>query len=283
MDMPAALDRWNARLSLAFGRRGSRTAMIRNQHFGPLVVQRALHPEGDAVCQAIVLHPPGGIAGGDHLEIDIDCENDAVAQLTTPGATKWYKANGRAASQRVHIAVADGAIVEWLPLESIVFDGAVASSSLVVDIAATGSAAGWDIAAFGRSAAGERFDRGHYRQSIEVRRDGRLSWAENGAVRGTDPLFASPVGFDGRSVCGVLWVASALPIGDDIIDACRDVASTAPSPALHGVTSLPGNVVVVRCVDDSSERIRSCLSRVWGVLRPCYAGRAAIVPRLWMT
>ena len=278
-------DRWNARLSLSFARRGLRTSLARNEHHGPLVVQKALHPEGDAVCQAVILHPPGGIAGGDHLAIDIDAATNAFAQMTTPGATKWYKANGRIASQDVRIEIDDGAVVEWLPLESIVFDGAVATSTLAVDAHGGAAAAGWDITAFGRTAAGERYRSGCYRQSIELRRDGRLLWAETGAVGGDDPLFESPVGFDGNSVSGLMWAMLPAQVDDMTIERCRDArsAGAAAGSLLHGVTSLPDGIVLARCLAGSTEQARAYLAQVWSSLRPVYASRNAVTPRLWMT
>lgn len=60
---------WHAELHLGFARQSERTVLRENRHRGPLRVQKALYPEGEAICQAIVLHPPSGIAGGDHLAI----------------------------------------------------------------------------------------------------------------------------------------------------------------------------------------------------------------------
>jgi len=115
---------WKARLRLGFERRDGRTVLAAREHDGPLVVQKALYPEGDAVCHAIVVHPPAGIAGGDELELNARSTEGAHALLTTPGAGKWYRSAGPWASQTLRFEVA-GAL-EWLPQESIVFDGALA-------------------------------------------------------------------------------------------------------------------------------------------------------------
>jgi urease accessory protein len=273
---------WDARLALAYARREPRTVLTGNSHTGPLVVQKPLYPEGDAVCHTVILHPPGGIAGGDRLVVEVDAGAGAEVLLTTPGATKWYKANARPASQHTRLRVGRDAVVEWLPLETIVFDGADAQSSLTVDMEDGACAAGWEVVAFGRSAAGERFTSGRFRQSIELRRGGNLLWAEFGEVAGGDGLFASPAGYAGRTVSGLLWVCDDR-IDESALAACREAAGPLPSGLLAGVTCLPGGVLLARCLCDSTEQARQHLLALWQVLRPRYAGRAGVPPRLWAT
>lgn len=273
---------WDAALALAYERRGQRTVLARNLHTGPLVVQKPLYPEGEALCHTVILHPPGGIAGGDRLAVEVEAGPGAEVLLTTPGATKWYKANSRTAAQATHLRVGANAIVEWLPLETIVFDGADAQSSLNVDIAGPGQAAGWEIVAFGRGAAGERFTRGRFRQALEIRRDGVLLWAEYGEVGGGDGLLQSAAGYAGRTVSGTLWVCGG-SVEDAVLAACRDAARELPERARAGVTCLPSGVTLARCLCDSTEQARGYLLRVWTLLRPLYAGRAAAAPRLWAT
>ena len=174
---------WHARLALAFECAQGRTTLARREHQGPLVVQKPLHPEGPEVSQCIVVHPPGGIAGGDAIELDVTVGAGAHAQLTTPGATKWYRAAGRRASQSVTIRVADGAVLEWLPQGTIVFDGADAASTLRVELAPAATYVGWDVVCLGRTASAERFTHGQWRQRIEIVRGDALLWSERGAAR----------------------------------------------------------------------------------------------------
>jgi urease accessory protein len=98
----------------------------------------------------VIVHPPGGIAGGDELELNISAGEHAGVQLTTPGAGKWYRGFGRNARQTVRIGVAAGAMCEWLPQENIVFDGAAAQMSLQVDLADDAVFCGWDFTCLGR-------------------------------------------------------------------------------------------------------------------------------------
>src|ERR1700692_691865 len=124
---------WQADLDLAFGGRGERTVLPRNQHRGPLQVQKALYPEGKGTCHIAVLHPPGGVAAGDRLGVRGSLGDESQSLLTPPGATKWYRSEGAWARQQLHFSVGGGASLEWLPRENIFFDGARVSLQLDVD------------------------------------------------------------------------------------------------------------------------------------------------------
>ena len=99
LEDPVATAGWQAELVLGFQRRGARTVLVTRRHDGPLVVQKPLYPEGEAVCHTIVVHPPGGIAGGDSLQLDVEVGRGGHALLTTPGAAKWYRSAGAWARQ----------------------------------------------------------------------------------------------------------------------------------------------------------------------------------------
>lgn len=269
---------WQAELALAFARRGDATILAHRRHCGPLRVQKALYPEGEAVCQAIVLHPPSGVAGGDRLHIAAEVGAGAHAQLTTPGAGKWYRSAGAEASQQLDFSVAPGAVLEWLPQESIVFSGAVARMDSRVRLAGDARFIGWEILCLGRAAAGERFERGRLHLATRIERDGRPLWLERGALAGNDPLLASPAGWAGASVCGTLLLAA--PPQPEWLAACR---ATAPADgARHGLTALPG-LLIARYLGDNSEAARLWFARLWEILRPAALGRTAVTPRIWNT
>jgi urease accessory protein len=268
---------WHATLALRFHRRDART-LSANRHQGPLRMQKPLYPEGDAICHAVILHPPGGIAGGDALEVTALVEPGAHALVTTPGAAKWYKANGRAASQRVRLRVSG--VLEWLPQEAIVFDQADVGSAIDIDLDAGAAMIGWDIVALGRRAAGERFERGRYAQSIRLRIDDALVWHERTRILGGDALLDSPIGLDGQHVFGCLWAAGAALEALDLSELRAELGAVDVSAPL---TRLAPRLLVARTLASTTAAAREALAAVWRALRPRLFGVPAQLPRLWAT
>lgn len=279
---PPTAGTWHARLALGFERQGERTVLADNRHSGPLRVQKALYPEGGEVCQAIILHPPSGIAGGDALFIDAEVGPGAHAQLTTPGAGKWYRSEGAEASQELSLRVGAGAVLEWLPQETIVFDRARARMATRVSLAADSRFIGWDILCLGRAASGERFAEGTLALLYRIERAGAPLWLERGRLAGSDPMLASPAGWGGATVCATLLCSfPELPEqAPALLAALRAIAPA--DGAGHGITALPG-LFVARYLGDSSEAARLWLAELWTILRPACCGRAAVVPRIWNT
>ena len=267
---------WKARLALEFDCRNGKTVLVRKIHDGPLVVQKPLYPEGGEVCHAIVVHPPGGIAGGDELALSATVGEKGAALLTTPGATKWYRSAGAWARQSVAFDVKG--TLEWLPQETIVFGGALGETGYEVNLAADAGIIGWDIVCLGRTGSGERFSRGTFRSSMQIRREGKLLWLERARIDGGGRLLDSPAGLAGRPVFGTLF-ASFLKFDGNLLNALREEKPTAGDGA---VTLLP-RILLARYLGDSTEAARRYFIALWRILRPELAGREAIEPRIWST
>lgn len=271
---------WPARLSLVFERRGESTRLTQCAHRGPLRLQKALYPEGPELCHAIVLHPPAGVAGGDLLEICVEVGDGAQALLTTPGASKWYRSAGLQAEQSVTLKVGAGGTAEWLPQESIVFDGARATMRMMVELAAGARYLSVETLCLGRRARGETFARGSLHLSSDIRLDGKPLWRERGRIEGGSGLLASPIGLAGFSVCSTVLVAG-IDTPSDTLAACR-AARPIEAGAQYGVTAMP-NLFVGRYLGHSSEAARAWFVELWRVLRPVFIGRDMVVPRIWNT
>jgi urease accessory protein len=270
---------WDAELALCYQRRGQRSVLERRAHRGPLVVLKSLYPEGDAVCQNIVVHPPAGIVGGDRLALEVTVGENAQAQLTTPGAARWYRSAGVAARQSLRFSVAAGGLLEWLPQETIVFDGAIAGLETHVGLARNATFLGWEIVCLGRRLAGERFASGRLSQDLVVRRDGARQWFEHARLDGGSRLLESRVGVDRQPVFGTFLAAAAL-VPDGLVAACREVACEDDGEV--AVTRLPG-VLLARYRGAWPEAARNYFAALWARVRPALAGRDAVRPRIWNT
>lgn len=269
---------WAATLELDFERRGERSVLAARRHSGPLRVQKALHPEGPGVCHVVVLHPPAGVAGGDCLALHTRVGSGTHALLTTPGAGKWYRSAGPQARQSLHFDMEDGAALEWLPQENIVFDGARARMNTSVRLGEGSRYLGWDLVCLGRRASGESFDRGELRIASRIERDGRPLWVERGILRGGSPALQAPPVLDGRTAFGSL-VAAGSDIEIEVLKALRGIEAES---GLWGVTRLP-SLTLARWLGDDAEHGRRYFARLWQVLRPALLGLEAVMPRIWAT
>jgi len=277
---------WHARLSLSFAQRRGGTQLIASSHEGPLRVQRPFHPEGRVgPCHVYVLHPPGGIVSGDRLRLDARLAEGASALLTAPGASKLYRARAartHVAAQAVasqHFRLGPGATLEWLPHETIVFDGARAAVRTEVDLAADATYVGWELLCLGRPAAGERFGEGALRTELLIRREGRVRYLERGLFRGGDVLLEAPWGLRGQPVLGT-FVVAAPQVEASWVEAVRDALGEAD--AQLSVTLVSG-LLVARYLGGSTREARALFEHAHSMLRPLYAGRAAVRPRIWST
>ncbi|MFK3794161.1 urease accessory protein UreD [Pseudomonas piscis] len=279
MNSPAAhalfTPSWHAELELAYACTGNATRPVLRRHQGPLRVQKHLYAEGPQVCQHIIVHPPGGIAGGDRLAIRARVDSGAWAQLTSPGAAKWYRA-ASPASQLLELAVAPGATLEWLPQETIVFSAAQAELTTRIELHGDARLCYWDIVALGRPASGERFAQGHFQAHLDIRRDGRPLWHERQRISGGDGLLDSPVGLDGQPVFATLLVTGQ--IDAQLLERCRALEH----PVRGDLSQLPG-LLLARCLASEALQARAWLMDLWRLLRPALLGRAAVPPRIWNT
>jgi urease accessory protein len=273
---------WQAQLRLSFLRDGARTELGRREHSGPLRVQRAFYPEGEEVCHVYVLHPPGGLVGGDRIALDVQVLAGAHALLTTPAAGKLYRSSGEGPRtlQSQRFAVAAGGKLEWLPQENIAFEGAHAQLQTRVELAPDACFIGWEVLCLGRPAANEAFTRGELRPSLELVRDGHTVFIERGRYTGGSPALQAAWGMRAQPVTGsfVCAVAGA----HDWVERARSLLPTLPEPALAAVSGWD-NLLVARYLGPSAEQARELFATLWVLLRPALLGRDASPPRIWRT
>jgi len=270
-----------ARLTLGFAYDDGTTRMVERSHFGPLRVQKALYPEHPAVCHAIIVHPPGGILGGDQLSISAHVGTKAHALLSTPGAGKWYRANGFVSQQQVSLTVADGAALEWLPQETIFFNDADVRMTHQVELAADARYIGAEILCFGRTASGESFASGRVSQCTSIRRGGKLLWFEQGSLQAAGSAMQSPLALAGYTVCATL-IAVGKTMSAPFLSQLREETAALAGDARTGATQMK-QVLVLRYLGHSSQSARCWLMHAWQQIRPELLQRDAVIPRIWNT
>jgi urease accessory protein len=274
---------WRGHLSLKYRREGERT-VVHDRHRGPLRVLRSLYPEAATVCHNVLVHPPGGIVGGDVLKIDVEMSGDSHALITTPGAARFYRSAAKLASQRVDARLEGDTRLEWLPLETICHRASLGENRLRFTLADGAEMIGWDVLALGLPASDERFDRGSFTQSIEL----PGVWLERGVIDGEDTrLLDSPLGFAGNRVMATMWFAAGLAIDearrDRLLDAARGLAAGHALERWCGATAPKERCVVLRVLAPRVEPAMQLLIEVWKAWREAAWAMAPAPPRVWRT
>ena len=272
---------WHASLQLDYTLEGTRT-VARHAHNGPLRILQSLYPEGDAVCHNVLVHPPGGLVGGDTLDITATVGPGAHGLVTTPGATRFYRSTGELALQRTHLTLAEGARLEWLPLEALCYNACNAENHLTLNLAPGAECMGWDVTALGLPHAGQPFDTGRFVQHIEA----PGLWLERGVIDAADHrLLESPLGLAGQRCMASLFFVVGTPLErarrDTALDAARAVMDAHALKASAGATSPNGQVLVVRALAPQVEPAMQLLQQVRAAWRAALWQLCAEPPRIW--
>jgi len=271
----------------------TRTRLVERHHKGPLIVQRPFYPEGDP-CHVYLVHPPGGVVGGDELRIDVQVDADAHALITTPAATKFYRCDGRHSMQTQELR-ATGAALEWLPQENIFYRGADVRIATRVQVDAESRFIGWEINCLGLPARGEPFDAGALRLDLELWRSPVTS--EPLPIRsgpfcyemGSVPIFLDRLRLTGESRSrGAAWGLAgqeavgtllATPATRAQVESIRELVAD----ERYAAVSLVDGVLVLRALAPQAEAVRKLFIAAWQRLRPAIIGRDAVLPRIWNT
>ena len=279
---------WQALLELHFEKQGTRTRLVHNRHEGPLRVLRALAlPDGRS--QAVIVHPPGGLVGGDVLDVRITLGAGAQVVCTTPGAQKWYRSTRAGAQAITRITLEADAALEWLPQPTLVHDSAQVDQALELVLAPGARMIGWECLVLGRAAMGERFLHGALRQRIALSIEGRPAWVERLVAEAGDRLFASPLGWGDRSVACTVWAVTAASGEADqaVTEAWRAVLARDQPPGdarlAAAVTCPVPGLVVARLLADDTEAVMRVAQRLWAQARPAVIGAPGDALRIWAT
>ena len=272
---------WHASLELNY-RLESQRSVARHRHDGPLRILQSLYPEGDAICHNVLVHPPGGLVGGDQLEITVDVGPGAHGLVTTPGAARFYRSAGEPAVQRSRLALAEGARLEWLPAEALCYDQCLAENHLEFRLAPGAELMGWDITAFGLPHAGKPFVQGSLQQHIAL----PGVWLERAHIDASDQrLMDGPLGLAGQRCIATLFFASGDKLSrkrrEQVLDAARAVIDAHGLRGMAGATAPNAQMVVVRALAPVVEPAMDLMQQVWASWRSACWQLPATPPRIW--
>lgn len=272
---------WHAQLELNYRRDGART-VLQHHHNGPLRILKSLYPEGDAICHNVIVHPPGGLVGGDVLDVQVHVGTGAHALVSTPGATRFYASEGLSTTQQVALTLDAGARLEWLPLEAIAYAGCEAHNRLSATLAPGAELLAWDVTALGLPTANKPFDAGRFHQRLEM----PGLWLEQACIDAQDRrLMDAPLALAGRRCLGTLVLASGSPLGRDRSEQLLETVRAALAgcgPEVQAAATCPNpQTLVVRALAPLVEPLMADFQRVWRALRAKAWGLDAPPPRIW--
>lgn len=269
------------------------TRMNTVRHYGPLRVQRPFYPEGrDGCCHVYLLHPPGGIASGDSLNIDVTVTDNATTLLTTPAANKLYRAdsNNVAWSQHTHLKVTNNSVLEWLPQETLAFDGSLGKQTILIDLDDSSKCLGWEIMGLGRPASNLPFASGKLEQHFSLTQNGRPLWIEKQVIDPTHPRFMGKWGQGGASVHATLWAvgldnpeAVIKQLRETLTDNTKAAYKSFQGTSTQWAVTYRRGVLLLRYLGMERNDVWALFQQARNIIRPHLMGLEATTPRIWLT
>mgnify|MGYP000412740288 CR=1 FL=1 len=279
MKQQSIQDGWKGFLSFTFVESGNRTVVKDKKHFGPLVLQRPYYQEINRP-SVLVIHPPGGVVGGDVLEVDILMKPGSRGLVSTPAATKFYRSNDRLAKQTQKISMSTDCELEWLPQETLFFNQSISENKLTFNLQEKNNRLiAWDIVGLGRPARNEGFNDATLFQSLELFIANELVFIDRLQIENNSSLINSASGLNGNMLS-----ATALFYKNDS-EAMKKLASLLQNidwSASVGITNI-NDLVVLRVLTQDLDQIKSILYQAWEVARPVVMNVPAMKPRIWNT
>lgn len=267
---------WLAHLELEIGSRNGKSVVTKSRQEGPLTIQSPFYPEGD-VCHLYLLHPPAGVVGGDSLELDVSVVDGGATLLTTPGATKFYRTNGKVARQHQLFRIQKDCSLEWLPQETIYFPDANAQLNTEIHLQPGAHFIGWEIHCLGLPANGLDFGHGKAKIGMHIYRDNNPIFIDSMYV--TEAKRKHQAAFLRDKQITATFVATSVEPAT-----LEELRESLPQGE-HGVlaATLLDDLLVLRYLGESTNEARKLFLRAWQKIRPNLLHREANLPRIWAT
>lgn len=243
----------------------------------PLKVLFPRNYQDDIPC-ATLLTTGGGLFGGDHYDVDISLATNAEALVTAQAAEKVYRSSGPDCTLNINLNVADNAVLEWLPQDTIIFNNARFRRTTRISMAPSAKVLAGEIIVLGRLASGEDITDGLIRDAWDIYQDGSLIWSD--ALHLEDDIqqcLTHPAGFGGARALASLVFKS--PTAESHLEEARHLLGDFPQ--VKSGASLVNGVLVCRWLSPDPLCLRKAYGTFWAQFRNLALGRAATLPRLW--
>ncbi|MEJ2141386.1 MAG: urease accessory protein UreD [Gammaproteobacteria bacterium] len=270
---------WRARLELGYTKNSLRTVISHKKHLGPLLIQKPFYPENN-VCHTYLIHPPGGIVGGDKLQLLVLSGSDSHALVTTPAANKFYRSAGNTAKLEQTITLEDNATFEWLPQENILFNGSKVDMTTRINIENKVRFIGWEMTCLGRPASNDNFSTGEAFQKFEVWQHQKPRLLDRVQYQSEGPFRTEKWAMGSKVVSSSMV---ALPADKDLLSELREYLSSIKTHEIQIAATLIEDMLVCRGVASDAELLRETLFSIWALIRPRITGKLACRPRIWDT
>jgi urease accessory protein len=277
--MVTDFSQWLGIAKLDYQKKDSKTLVTSAYSQAPFKIQRPFYPEGEGICHSVLLHTAGGMVEGDRLSQTINLQKNAHSLITTTAASKIYRSQGQVAQQDITIKIDSGACLEYLPQETIIFNGAIYQQNLKVELAPDATWLNWEITRFGRTARGEKFIQGDWRSLTEIWQNEQLLWCDRQWLPGNPEIEASLNGLAGYPIFATLtWIGK--PVNPEIIAQMRQLWEQKPTQGQTGITQM-NQILLCRYRGNSTQEVKTWFFQIWQLLRQHYLGINAIKSRFW--
>ncbi|MDH5376814.1 MAG: urease accessory protein UreD [Gammaproteobacteria bacterium] len=263
---------WSASLDLLFESRRNKTVLRRNRHMGPLRVQRAFYPADDNRCHVYLLHPPGGVVGGDCLNTNVRVESGANVLITTPGANKIYRSDRAHSRISSLLSIGPHASLEWFPQETIYFSGSRSRTVTEINLDKDAHGVTWDLLCLGRPVSGEKFSEGNFIQRTIFYRNGRPILNDASAATGGDVMLDAIWGWQEQDVFATFYSTRIEKLDSD----------WAPALGSLVLTRVEG-IFIARYLGRSVQEAKSIFYDLWCIHRSLAGEAKPVAPRIWNT
>jgi urease accessory protein len=265
---------------IRFARRDGVTRLAHLYQRDPLRVLFPAPAAGDPPV-AVIVTTSGGLVAGDQLDIRVELAPGAAAHVTASAAEKVYRSTGRTTIIKQTLSIAPGAVLEFLPPETILFDGARLQRETIIDLASDSAFLGGDIVVFGRRARGEHFASGLLREVWEVHCDGDLVWGD--ALQLEDDIgriIDDPACFNGAAAFATMILSSAADLAP-LLETARVVQSSSATAGLRAGATAVSGLVIARWLAADAALLRRAYADLACHFRSAALGLPERLPRVW--